>query len=395
MSEPILCRMAAKRQRHLLFEAAVAGGIPIIRAVREGLAGDRLQRVLGVLNGTCNYMLTRMEAGRVSFGDALREAQERGVRRGGSGPRRRAAATRRRSSAILSAVGSAASGRRGDSAAFHTTGRAGGLQLRAAARLHDSPGIASRGGAGRHGRRHRLRAARCSCRRRPRSRAPRESRTWSSSTAGTAARPRFAGSAPAATDRGGDCLRSRGIARSGVAAPRSWRPPAAARVEPDFEAPQYLRFVIVDRPGIIASLAGGLLAARTQHRFGTAGAGLAQVGTAFRRDPRACSSRAVQAGAGGDRGVRLPCPATGLDADSATWRTQFMSYLTGLRCSLCQARFRPRRCTSATSASGPLEVTYDRDALRRARLAERIASRAPNLWRYREFLPIDGEPRTV
>ena len=46
------------------------------------------------------------------------------------------------------------------------------------------------------------------------------------------------------------------IARTGVAAPRSWRPPAAARVEPDFEAPQYLRFVIVDRPGIIASLAG-------------------------------------------------------------------------------------------------------------------------------------------
>ena len=61
--------------RELLFEASVAGGIPIVRAVREGLAGDRLLRVAGILNGTCNYILTRMDSAGLSFTDALTEAQ--------------------------------------------------------------------------------------------------------------------------------------------------------------------------------------------------------------------------------------------------------------------------------------------------------------------------------
>ena len=69
---------AAANRRHLLFEAAVAGAIPIIRGLREGLAGDRLTRVLGLLNGTCNYILTRMEAAEFSFDEALKEAQDRG-----------------------------------------------------------------------------------------------------------------------------------------------------------------------------------------------------------------------------------------------------------------------------------------------------------------------------
>jgi homoserine dehydrogenase len=62
----------------LLFEASVAGGIPIVRAVREGLAGDRLFRIAGILNGTCNYILTRMDSAGLSFADALKEAQELG-----------------------------------------------------------------------------------------------------------------------------------------------------------------------------------------------------------------------------------------------------------------------------------------------------------------------------
>ena len=72
--------MALARQRHrsLLFEAAVAGGIPVIRGIREGLAGDDLLRILGILNGTCNYILTSMEATKVAFSDALAEAQKRG-----------------------------------------------------------------------------------------------------------------------------------------------------------------------------------------------------------------------------------------------------------------------------------------------------------------------------
>ncbi len=70
-----LLALAGQQKRELLFEASVAGGIPIVRAVREGLAGDRLFRIAGILNGTCNYILTRMESTGLSFAEALKEAQ--------------------------------------------------------------------------------------------------------------------------------------------------------------------------------------------------------------------------------------------------------------------------------------------------------------------------------
>jgi homoserine dehydrogenase len=60
------------------FEASVCGGIPIVRALRHGLAGDRIESISGVLNGTCNYILTRMEQDDLEFDAALRLAQERG-----------------------------------------------------------------------------------------------------------------------------------------------------------------------------------------------------------------------------------------------------------------------------------------------------------------------------
>ena len=62
----------------LLFEAAVAGGIPLIRPLRESLAGERIRRVMGIVNGTTNYILTRMTEDGVSYGDALAEAQSLG-----------------------------------------------------------------------------------------------------------------------------------------------------------------------------------------------------------------------------------------------------------------------------------------------------------------------------
>jgi homoserine dehydrogenase len=73
-----LLALAGQQKRELLFEASVAGGIPIVRAVREGLAGDRLFRIAGILNGTCNYILTRMESTGLSFAEALKEAQALG-----------------------------------------------------------------------------------------------------------------------------------------------------------------------------------------------------------------------------------------------------------------------------------------------------------------------------
>jgi len=62
----------------LAYEAAVAGGIPIIKALREGLAGNRIHRISGILNGTCNYILSTMRATGRDFGDVLREAQQLG-----------------------------------------------------------------------------------------------------------------------------------------------------------------------------------------------------------------------------------------------------------------------------------------------------------------------------
>ena len=62
----------------LRFEAAVAGGIPIVKALAEGLAGNAITRVMGVLNGTCNYILTRMEATGAAYADVLAEAQRLG-----------------------------------------------------------------------------------------------------------------------------------------------------------------------------------------------------------------------------------------------------------------------------------------------------------------------------
>ena len=75
---PELARLARQKRCHLAFEAAVAGGIPVVRSLQEGLSGDRLIRILGILNGTCNYILTRMDAGHVSFTAALGEAKKLG-----------------------------------------------------------------------------------------------------------------------------------------------------------------------------------------------------------------------------------------------------------------------------------------------------------------------------
>ena len=73
-----LAALVTGPQQQLRFEAAVAGGIPIIRCLEDGLAGDRLFRIRGILNGTCNYVLTRMEGDQVSFATALEEAQTLG-----------------------------------------------------------------------------------------------------------------------------------------------------------------------------------------------------------------------------------------------------------------------------------------------------------------------------
>ena len=73
-----LFERAAEAGVDLLFEGAVGGGIPLVRALRESLAGERVARILGIVNGTTNYVLTRMTEDGSSFADALAEAQDLG-----------------------------------------------------------------------------------------------------------------------------------------------------------------------------------------------------------------------------------------------------------------------------------------------------------------------------
>lgn len=73
-----LISIAEEKKCNFLFEASVGGGIPIIRPLNECLTADVIEEISGILNGTTNYMLTKMEAEGVSFEEALKEAQEKG-----------------------------------------------------------------------------------------------------------------------------------------------------------------------------------------------------------------------------------------------------------------------------------------------------------------------------
>jgi homoserine dehydrogenase len=73
-----LIALAQQNRQQIEFGASVAGGVPVISGVHEGLAGDELFKICGILNGTCNYILSQIEANGVPFATALREAQKLG-----------------------------------------------------------------------------------------------------------------------------------------------------------------------------------------------------------------------------------------------------------------------------------------------------------------------------
>jgi len=75
---PELLQLASAYGCQLEFGASVAGGVPVLPALRTGLSGDRLHGIAGILNGTCNYILSRLESDRIPFSEALEEAQARG-----------------------------------------------------------------------------------------------------------------------------------------------------------------------------------------------------------------------------------------------------------------------------------------------------------------------------
>ncbi len=69
---------AEKSKADIYYEASVCGGIPIIKALKEGLAGNRINKIVGIMNGTCNYILTRMEKEHIDFESVLKDAQKLG-----------------------------------------------------------------------------------------------------------------------------------------------------------------------------------------------------------------------------------------------------------------------------------------------------------------------------
>ena len=73
-----LAQLAEQNNVPLCFEGAVAGGIPVIKLIREGLAANKISKLYGILNGTCNYILTTMQSTGRTFEDVLYEAQEKG-----------------------------------------------------------------------------------------------------------------------------------------------------------------------------------------------------------------------------------------------------------------------------------------------------------------------------
>ena len=253
-----LLDVAAEHRRHLLFEAAVAGGVPIIRAVREGLAGDRLCRVAGVLNGTCNYILTRMERDPdLSFDAVLAEAQERGfaeadptadIDGGDAGAKL----------AILAAVGL---GRRLDASTIplRSIRPVEPIDFVYARRLDSTIRQVSHAELVNGGHDDRVTASVQPMLvpiRSPMARAEGSQNVVvveGSHGGETAFRGFGAGGNPTAVAVVSDL---EAIARIGSEAPPPRTPvPPRAEIEADFIAPQYLRFVVVDRPGIIAAIA--------------------------------------------------------------------------------------------------------------------------------------------
>ncbi len=137
-----LLDLARSRGLEVRFEASVAGGIPVLRALQEGLAGDRLVEVRGILNGTCAYILSRMQIGN----DLVRRRARRGAARRLRGSRSQRGSRRRRrrrEAGDHCRRRSAPAGPRDRHRdEIDPTDRAGGLRIRARARMHDPPDCA-------------------------------------------------------------------------------------------------------------------------------------------------------------------------------------------------------------------------------------------------------------
>ncbi len=249
-----LLALAREKDLHLGFGACVAGGVPVVAALQDGLAGDRLYKVRGILNGTCNYILTRIEQSGAPFADALLEAQKAGFAEADPTDDLEGYDARAKL-VILSRVGLNVDVRPEDIACHSIAGVAQidfeyahqlGCTIRQISRaeLHDDRLYASVEPALVPQTEPLARVA--------------GSQNLLVSTGEFGGETVFAGFGaggnPTAVAVVSDLLHiARHKPRENDAAP-----PACYKVSSDFETPQYVRFVIQDKPGIIAAIAGVL-----------------------------------------------------------------------------------------------------------------------------------------
>ena len=280
-------RLAAARGGHLKYGAAVAGGIPVIPGLEQGLAGDRIERIEGILNGTCNFILSKMEEG-AEYATVLAEAQAKGYAEtdptedvGGFDARAKLAILMRlalraevdpeeivpRTITTISAVD-------------FSYARDLGCTIRQVARAERADGkIAATVG--------------------PMLVALRSPLAWSRGTENMVIATghyggdvvfsgRGAGGHPTAVAVVSDLLAlAHGSRRVEI-------PSAAARVGGEFEVPHYIRFLVKDRPGIVAEITGALARERINIRAIVQKAGYPQSALPFVVTVEPCKSSALK-----------------------------------------------------------------------------------------------------
>ena len=253
---PDLLQLANANGCQLEFGASVAGGVPVLPALRTGLSGDRLHGIAGILNGTCNYILSRIETDRIPFSEALEEAQARGYAEADASEDLDGGDARAKLS-ILALAG------------LHVRVSPGDIRARTIRPIDavDFDYAAELGCTIRQISRADLKDDDAVCRRRPQP-GPNVVALWTraekSESGFDLGRIRRRHGFPRRR-RGrrsnGRCRRLRfdvcGGKPSAGPEPRAHRPLqlASPKVSCDFETPWYLRFLVKDQPGIIAGLA--------------------------------------------------------------------------------------------------------------------------------------------
>ena len=250
---PELLALAAGRDCQLRFEGSVAGGVPVIRAIESGLASDAITQVAGILNGTCNYILTRIETEGAEFDAALREAQALGFAE--ANPSQDVDGLDARAKLAILALVALRLQACAESIPAHSIAPVTPLDFKYAHQLHctirqiawatrrpDAPVLSAAVGPALVPLTSPLARVNGS-----------ENLVTVRGEFGgeTSFGGRGAGGNPTAVAVVSDIL---AIAR-GARPPRGWRAVPAERVSGDYATAHYVRFTVADRPGIIAALA--------------------------------------------------------------------------------------------------------------------------------------------